>query len=776
MTTHFSKKDLIPYALLVAFCMFLFKDIVIGGHRLFGTDFIAFYLGMKNFLYDEILTHHSIPFWNPYIFGGMPFWAHFESTIFYPLGFLFWIISPDRAYGYTMFMHLLLAGAFMYTLSRSFHISRAGSFVAASVFVCNGFVVAILYLGQMCPVQSYIWLPLIIYFLNQAASSQKPYLSAAVAGLLWGIQILAGAPQDAFYTFLASLLFLLYSINRDVKAHRNGINLLIVASLLFVIGVGVAGIQLVPAFELMGQSVRAGMDSYEMVTSASYPPEGIVTTVMPHFFGSYTKGNCWVSDIPWSIPQQNLYVGILPIILLFFMSYRGSHNRRVMAFAASLAVIAFVLSLGGHTPVYKLVYLLPGFDKFRAPSKIIVLWVFAFGLLAGKGMDDLFRHSKASLSWRAGLSLCAVVSLVLLDALFHLDRSIVTNFFAPFILDAAIPNKMVEAADIICGEFHRLTLFSAFLLLTILLWIRGALSPRLSAVFLCAFVLFDLGYTNRGAFRHNDEAYHSMAQTKQDLDMSIGKDRELYRVGSYVSNLGPNIEMYLGYQTVGGFTALFLHRYYEYINQYFEGLLPEGWAYFFYGRHKKAILMDLLNLKYEISYATREYTVRKTYLPRTFIVPTCKSFRKEEILDYLIKPEFAPTQVVLLEEGVNLYNLSEHSSHESRKPGLAKIVSYLPDHIVVSTSSSTPGYLFLSEMFYPGWKAFVDDQPKRILRGNYLFRVVQLPEGQHVVRFVFDPLSIKVGISITIMTLFVIIGVLVYHVGRRISLLNRHRT
>lgn len=188
--------------------------------------------------------------------------------------------------------------------------------------------------------------------------------------------------------------------------------------------------------------------------------------------------------------------------------------------------------------------------------------------------------------------------------------------------------------------------------------------------------------------------------------------------------------------------------------------------WFSYRSHEDSILMDLLNVKYEISYAAREYTLRKTCLPRTFIVRDCKILKKEEVLDYLIRPDFDPTQVVLLEEGVDLCSLSEHPSRESRKPGLAKIVSYRPDHIVVSTNSSTPGYLFLSEMFYPGWKAFVDDQPKRILRGNYLFRVVQLPEGQHVVRFVFDPLSIKVGIGITILTLFVIMGMMVYYLGK----------
>ncbi len=90
----FRKQDVLALSVIGLFCLYLFRDIVFSGHLLIGDDFVTFYLGMKKFLYDEVRIHHEIPYWNPYIFGGMPFWAHFESTIFYPLGFLFYLVSP----------------------------------------------------------------------------------------------------------------------------------------------------------------------------------------------------------------------------------------------------------------------------------------------------------------------------------------------------------------------------------------------------------------------------------------------------------------------------------------------------------------------------------------------------------------------------------------------------------------------------------------------------------------------------------------------------------
>jgi len=272
------RRDLIPIISLGLFCLFLFRAIIIGNHLLAGKDFLDFYLPMKQFLYDQIHKRHSIPLWNPYIFGGMPFWAHFESTIFYPLGFLFLLLDPARAYGYTMFLHLLAAGVFMYMLSRSLAIGRTGSFIAAIIFTCNGFVMALLYLGHMSPVMSYAWLPIILFSLNKALRGENPCLWASIGGILWGIQILAGAPQDAFYTFLAAMLFLLVSDRVYYKRSGRSLkNLIIVPLCLFLFGSGLAAIQVLPAFELINESVREALDNYEMVTMASYPPEGLIT-------------------------------------------------------------------------------------------------------------------------------------------------------------------------------------------------------------------------------------------------------------------------------------------------------------------------------------------------------------------------------------------------------------------------------------------------------------------------------------------------------------------
>jgi hypothetical protein len=770
---YLNRKDFILCSLLGFLCLILFKDIILGGHYLLGNDFVTFYMGMKQFLYDEFHKYLSIPFWNPFIFGGIPFWAHFESTIFYPLDALFWVMSPEKAYGYTVFAHLVLAGIFMYLLCRSLRFRPAGSFIAASVFTFNGFVMGTMHDGQMFRIQAYTWIPLIIFFLNKALTSRTPYFYSTMAGMAWGLQILSGSPQDALYTLIAAGLFLGYHLKPRVGELATNRKILAFGSVLFLIGLGIAAIQIVPASEFVNQSARAKLDSYSLVTLGSYPPQGIVTMAMPNFFGNYISGNYWVSGLPWTIPLYNLYVGVLPILLFFFISYNKAESRKLVIFGASLGIVAYILSLGSHTPIYQLVYYIPGFDKIRAPSKIIILWVFALSLLAGKGMDDLFNRPRSFYRRRINLYLCFVVFFAILDLLFHFERSIVLKLFSPFIMDEAIPNKMDFATNIIVNEFHKFTLLNILILLCLMLWIRNVLKPKLLAVLLCVILLADLGYANWGAARHNDKIYLWMKQKKKDLNEILGKDKDLYRVGSFDHGVGPNIEMYFGYQTVVGYTPLHLLRYNEYFNQYTNNQLPDGSVWFPYGAYKNKILMDLLNMKYEISHADMSINLRKTFLPRAFIVPNYKILNKEKVLDYLIRPDFDPKKMVLFEKKDIESQLSHATSSRPKGESLAKVTLYRPDHIRIVTDSSEPGYLFLSEVFYPGWKAFIDDKPQRILRGNYLYRVIEVPEGKHQVHFVFDPLSIKIGVGVTIFTLFMILNMFLYH--SRKSFLFRKR-
>ncbi len=319
----------------------------------------------------------------------------------------------------------------MYYLGKSLGFGRFGSFAAAIVYSFNCLMMATLYDGQMYRTQSYLWLPLIVWFLNKSIGSRSFAWYAAMAGILWGFQILSGAPQDAFYTLLAAILFLVFHSRSTLQNARWNLRLLATVGLLFLVGTGIAAVQIVPSFEFIEHSVRSSV-TYDQATRGSYPLHGLITSILPHFFGSYITGNFWVSDVPWSVPLYNLYVGILPLMLLMFLPFFTFPSRKLFAYAITLAIIALVLGLGSHTPFYKLVYYIPGFDRIRAPAKIIVLWVFAWALIAGSLATHLLSSSKEFLLRRAKWLIFVLPIIVLLDLALLYRNALTLEIFSLF--------------------------------------------------------------------------------------------------------------------------------------------------------------------------------------------------------------------------------------------------------------------------------------------------------------------------------------------------------
>ncbi len=77
----------------------------------------------------------------------------------------------------------------------------------------------------------------------------------------------------------------------------------------------------------------------------------------------------------------------------------------------------------------------------------------------------------------------------------------------------------------------------------------------------------------------------------------------------------------------------------------------------------------------------------------------------------------------------------------------------------MTIKASGDGILTLSDQFYPGWYATIDGQPAEIIRSDTVFRSVCLPAGDHTVRFEYRPLSLYVGVGISVVGWLVLAAV-----------------
>ena len=133
-----------------------------------------------------------------------------------------------------------------------------------------------------------------------------------------------------------------------------------------------------------------------------------------------------------------------------------------------------------------------------------------------------------------------------------------------------------------------------------------------------------------------------------------------------------------------------------------------------------------------------------TVLPRAYLVGRYRWARTpDEAMAILLADGMDPSTDVIL------YDRPEGLPGTQLTDTRAAVDSYRTNEVIVKTFAETSCLLVLSDTFYPGWRAEVDGKDVPILKGNLNHRVVQLPPGDHVVRFIFHSASVALGLWLT---------------------------
>jgi hypothetical protein len=156
-----------------------------------------------------------------------------------------------------------------------------------------------------------------------------------------------------------------------------------------------------------------------------------------------------------------------------------------------------------------------------------------------------------------------------------------------------------------------------------------------------------------------------------------------------------------------------------------------------------------LEKKSQYYYGTLYLYENPHVLPRAYLVGSYRLVKSQkEALSAMAEKNFDPKKFIVLEEKPEVEGGQKYKG--------AKIISCQPMEVLLEAELNKPGFLFLSDTYYPGWKAYADGREVKIYRANYMFRAVALEKGKHLVRFVYDPLSFKLGLSISVITLLVL--------------------
>ena len=764
------------FFLAILCLLFFWKDLLHPAYFLYSEYYQSDLIEQHSFWYHYIKVSFGnfgyFPLWNHHVFGGVPFFATNFSQLFYPFTLLFLLFPTDYVFAHFYMINFFLGGLSMYFLMRILKLDKFSAFIAAVVYVFNARTVAYIFSGEFMMMSVLILVPLIFLFLELSLQKNR-FFYGILAAIFVSLTVLGSHLQYVFYIYfylLLYFLFRLYYLRKESKKPFFYVKPTLIFVFIILFSILLSSIQLLPNLELSKYHIRSSTKlDYSYASTTSLPFQHLITLLIPNFFGSYLNDTYWGAYSYWSLA---VYIGILPLILVSFAFLRK--NKYVLFFAL-MAALSLLIAFGKYSPVHYILFrFVPGFNLFRVPSRILYFFIFSMSVLAGFGVDFLTTNKKIlSFSLK---TLVVVFAISLLSfAVILFAKPVILSYGNQLLKERYTSStlkldplenyleKVEPAYGWILSGFSILTvtLFSIIALFAFRL--KNKISTKNFKILLFLIIIMDLWVYSMTYINLKDP---NLIFSKNDIVNFLNNDKSYYRVmdiTEYPYALPQHIAGRYNIDLTTGYDAIVLKFYYEYLGKmgslsvHPSTTIPiKNIAY--------PQLADLLNVKYIISsgklnnsrynltFSDDRYYIylNKKYLPRAFIVSNAVILKnKEEILNKLSNEQFDVKDIVVLEEMPN--GILQNNGHYKETP----ISYYSPHKITVNANLDSPAFLILSETWYPGWKAYDNGKEIKVYKADYVLRAVYLGKGEHKVDFVFDPISFKIGYSMTIAALLI---------------------
>jgi len=746
----------------------------------------SFYAGN----YNKQLKEGKLNKWNPYILTGIPS-THSCSVgnlgRYYPLKILFHkYFSTHVALTLLLFIHLVLAGYFMYLYLIEIETGWHGSLFGAVAYMFNGCTMVWLEFESWVMVSAY--LPLLLVFIERYIG-EKCLLYPFAGGVVFGLMLLIGNQQLNVYVAVLMLFYLIFIIIRDYwnNDERRGIIFILTGfSITVIIGILIGAIEILPFAEsaLNSSRINITFDFNEFFNAFGRVPfRYFVTLFFPDFFGNpilnYNLIPMLSSQKYMNYNELSMYMGI-STLFAFSACILTLKNRfsRFYLFM-SLIVIAMMTGTFAYYPFFKLV---PGMNQM-SPNRLIFLFVFIFSVASGIGIKALENLTPIKRNIFLGTALVMLI-LVFFISFWGSSQGITTWFnheqFRPLIPAMMNDLKMITSLRSISSPvIYNPLILTCIIFCTFLLFVFFRKKRDFIFILLLSLLSYDL---ISFGLRYNTTIKPEYIYPKTPAIEFLLKQHGPFRVvqdtghGLYVNTLAP-FEL----EEIGGYDSVYPERTNKLLSYIqFGGNANFGrWVMFSdFSSH----LFDLTNVRYVLTSPYYKLPYQKYNLvfkedmsvyenmqvmPRAYIVYN-HVVKKDssQILQYMNSKAFDMKNEVVLEDEPSLEFLKQINSPSF--PPKVTIDKYTSDEIRITADLSSNGWLILSDTYYPGWKAQVNNKEVTIHRANYNFRAVELHAGKHIVTFKYSPTSFRIGWILTIIgVVFSVAGIIIFGVVSR---------
>ncbi len=805
----------------------IYTNPVFQGKEIIQHDIVQYKGGAKELL-DYRAKNGEETYWSDAMFGGMPTYqtgAQFRGDI---------IKHVDNALNFlpkpANYLFLLFAGFFLLgmTAVRNWKYALLG----ATFFGLSTYFYIIISAGHNGKVHTIAYFAPLLAGILLVYIRKKYLLGFVVTALFMGLQIAANHFQMTYYLFIGiGFLFLSELIRVLLKKSdwkHFGISSGVLA-LAFLLGIGMNSQRLLANREYAEETVRGkqiledekqnhaskdGMNRDAMLMW-SYGKLETLNLFIPRIYGgsSQEKGSDRIMQNIQDLVQENAtsqeevdnivkgfssptywgeqpgtagpaYQGAVVCFLAFLGFFFAPKKYKFWILGAS--VLTIMLAWGSNFLIVSDLFIdfVPLYNKFRAPSSILVVVELLFPLIAIVGLYSFFNNKNLTTEYKqkvlmyAGGGVLAFLLLMLVfgKSLLGFYTETEKRYLPPYILDYLIDERY--------GMFREDSIKAIFYVGAVLgvlfLTMKQKLTQNIALIIIGAVSFFDLWSVNKRYLNNdnfvdkefvqepfitevsdyliekagdNTEVQRLLAQAEMNKALSIltEKDKGHYRIFNSITS--PFNETTTSYfkSSVGGYHAVKLRRYDDLINEYFSVT-----------DNKKTLnILNMLNTKYILLGSLQE--------PRAEINPNANGnawfvsdiqFVKtpNEEIKAVGEIDNKKTAVVSVED----QKYFEGKTLQSDSTAVIELKNYQPNQLEFKTQSKTPQLAVFSEIYYPkGWKMLLDGKEVPYIKANYLLRAVFVPAGNHEVRMVFEPEVIEKGkmISMSTFGIFLLLSV-----------------
>ena len=803
-------KKLSPHLIVILLFVgisFAYFSPVLQGKRLDMPD-IKHWKGMSKEVTDFRAETGEEALWTNAMFSGMPAYQISTKSNANLIQYVVKAISLGIPRPANMLFLYLLG---FYLLLLSLKVDYRLSAVGAIAFAFSSYFFIIIMAGHMTKAHAIAYVPMVVAAVLYTYRG-KMLLGGVLTALAVSMELFANHLQITYYLVLVLILIGVVQFVKDLKANnlpdfakRSGV--LVLAALL---ASGTALTRLSTTMQYGKDSTRgqseltdnldnktSGLDK-DYATSWSYGVAETFTLLIPNFYGGASQGALTTDSETYNaikrapnakqlIKQLPLYWGTQPFtsgptyagaIVMFLFIFGLLFVKSEMRIWILLATIMSIMLAWGKNfmPLTDLFLdYFPGYNKFRAVSMILVVAEFTIPLLGFVALnkflseedEDYETDNKVKDVKTQKVSHVVVISKKLrsLNLAFYIVGGLTVIFalmpslFFDFVGgqdDSLAKNGwpidalQADRARLLSADAWRSFIFIALTFGAMWMFLKNKLSSKYVVLIVGVLILADMWtinkrYLNDDHFVRKSKVERPYQATAADQQILRDTDPNFRVFNQSVSTFNDASTSYF-HKSIGGYHGAKLKRYQELI----ENHISKG----------NPAVINMLNTKYVIN---RQGQVQQNpgAMGNAWFVNEINSVPNADS-EIAALNGFNPANTAIVDVRFNeqMIDVLDNTSAS------IQLTEYKPNYLKYTSNSSKNGIAIFSEIYYDkGWNAYVDGELKPHFRANYVLRGLQIPSGNHVVEFKFEPAvyhvseQIAMASSVIVLLLLAFVGV-----------------